>query len=118
MKNCLILGSGRSGTSMLAGTLYREGLYIGDRVMPPTPGNPKGYFESFDIQDLNEDILKQVEIQRGRIVVDEQRKTSLPWLFAGGDIANKTADAISAIADGFRAVAGIENYFEARKEQN
>jgi hypothetical protein len=45
---------------MLAGTLYRPGVYIGDDVMPPTEGNPRGYFESFDIQNLNEDILKQV----------------------------------------------------------
>jgi hypothetical protein len=45
---------------MLAGTLHRDDVYIGDRVMPPTPGNPKGYYESFDIQDLNEDILKGI----------------------------------------------------------
>jgi len=29
-------------------------------------------------------------------------------MFAGGDIVNRTVDAISAIADGFKAVKGIE----------
>ena len=57
MKNCIILGSGRSGTSMVAGCLSGCGYYMGDRIMPPTPSNPKGYFEAFDIEEINEDIL-------------------------------------------------------------
>jgi len=57
MRNCLILGSGRSGTSLLAGTLAGAGYYMGDKMMPPTIGNPKGYFEAYDIQNINEDIL-------------------------------------------------------------
>jgi len=59
MRNCLILGSGRSGTSLLAGTLAGAGYYMGDKIMPPTIGNPKGYFEAYDIQNLNEDILSR-----------------------------------------------------------
>ncbi len=57
MRNCIILGSGRSGTSLLAGTLAGAGYYMGDNMMLPTIGNPKGYFEAFDIQNINEDIL-------------------------------------------------------------
>jgi glutamate synthase (NADPH/NADH) small chain len=59
---------------------------------------------------IPEDIKEQIEIKRGRIVVNEYQQTGLDWLFAGGDIANNRADAISAVADGFRAVKGIEKF--------
>lgn len=42
---------------MVAGTLSAAGYYMGDRMMPPTESNPKGYFEAFDIEEINEDIL-------------------------------------------------------------
>ena len=57
MRDCLVLGSGRSGTSMVAGAIGGAGYFQGDLLMPPTPGNPKGYFESFEIEDLNERLL-------------------------------------------------------------
>jgi hypothetical protein len=60
MKNVLILGSGRSGTSLVAGLLAQAGYFMGENLMPPTPGNPTGYFESFDIEGINEDILRSV----------------------------------------------------------
>lgn len=64
MKNCLVLGSGRSGTSMIAGTLSSAGYFMGHRLMPASQGNPKGCFESFDVQDLNEELLSSVVPKR------------------------------------------------------
>jgi hypothetical protein len=58
MRNCVIIGSGRSGTSMLAGLLYSSGYSLGKDLLPPTPSNPKGYFESHSINELNNDLLK------------------------------------------------------------
>ena len=60
MKNCLVLGSGRSGTSMVAGTLSGAGYFMGKNMMPPTPGNPKGYFESYDIEEINERLIQPI----------------------------------------------------------
>lgn len=57
MKNCLIIGSGRSGTSMLGGILHDAGYYMGDNLYGANPSNPKGFFECGEINDLNEDIL-------------------------------------------------------------
>jgi hypothetical protein len=68
MKNCLILGSGRSGTSMVAGALSGAGYYMGPHLMPPTPSNPKGYYESNDIQDINEKILRPLVPGRPRFL--------------------------------------------------
>ncbi|MCD6565314.1 MAG: FAD-dependent oxidoreductase [Bacteroidales bacterium] len=61
-----------------------------------------------DYSFLEEEFDEKVKIERGRIVVNEKQETTLNKLFAGGDSANRIADAISAIADGYRAVKGIE----------
>lgn len=60
MRNCLILGSGRSGTSLTAGIMLQAGYYMGDDLYPPDAGNPKGYFENYFINKINEDLLAQV----------------------------------------------------------
>lgn len=55
--NCLILGSGRSGTSMLAGILHQAGYFMGDKLHKPELSNPKGFFEWMTINQINEQIL-------------------------------------------------------------
>lgn len=54
-----IAGMHRSGTSMLAGLLQDMGLDLGpeDRLLPPNPDNPEGYFENREIMRLQEDLL-------------------------------------------------------------
>jgi len=64
VKNCLILGSGRSGTSMAAGVLRNAGYYMGDRFYPTDEGNPKGYFEDLEVNAINEEILLQAHPPR------------------------------------------------------
>ena len=64
MRNCVILGSGRSGTSLTAGMLHGAGYHCGPDLLPPTPGNPSGYFESRVIEGLNEAILASVTRHR------------------------------------------------------
>jgi len=57
MTNCLILGCGRSGTSMMAGMLHRAGYFMGEKLHPPRESNPKGFFEWYRINRINEEIL-------------------------------------------------------------
>jgi Sulfotransferase family len=80
MRSCVILGSGRSGTSMLAGMLHSAGYYMGDQLLPPTSSNPRGYFEDRTINKLNEDLLVQLRPVRpvGR------RHKLYPWRLAYG----------------------------------
>ena len=54
------MGTGRSGTSLASGILNKAGYYMGENLMPATPTNPKGFFESWDIEQINEDILRKV----------------------------------------------------------
>ncbi|MBI1291687.1 hypothetical protein GC173_10655 [bacterium] len=58
MRNVLILGSGRSGTSLTAGLLAKAGYYMGERMVTARDANPKGFFECVEINRLNEDLLE------------------------------------------------------------
>lgn len=64
MRNCIILGSGRSGTSMAAGILSKSGYFMGEKLCLADIGNPKGYFEDMEINGINEDLLSQVVPKR------------------------------------------------------
>ena len=57
MKNVFIMGAGRSGTSMVAGTLSSAGYFMGESLYPPRDCNSKGFFVSPQINGVNEDIL-------------------------------------------------------------
>ena len=83
MRNVVIIGSGRSGTSLVAGTLSKAGYFMGHELMPPNSGNPKGIFESFDIEQLNEDILRPIvkaKPRRFRAFFKRRPDTSQFWL--------------------------------------
>lgn len=60
MRNCLILGSPRGGTSLLAGTLSKAGYFMGDHLWPPNEFNPKGIFEDKVVNWVNEELLQTV----------------------------------------------------------
>jgi len=60
MRNVIILGSARSGTSLTAGVLSQVGYFMGDNLYPPDIANPKGFFENLEINGINEELLAQV----------------------------------------------------------
>ena len=53
------MGSGRSGTSMLAGILHQSGYFLGEGLYKPQESYPKGFFEYRSINSINEAILQQ-----------------------------------------------------------
>ena len=59
----LVLGMHRSGTSALAGLLVQAGLDGPMDLMPPTPANPRGYWESLGAMELNDQLLQQLGSQ-------------------------------------------------------
>jgi hypothetical protein len=61
MRNCLIMGAGRSGTSMLSGILHSAGYYMGENFYPPRMSNPKGFFETAEVNGINERILENID---------------------------------------------------------
>lgn len=59
-KTIIVLGSPRSGTSLTAGILFNLGIYMGN-IREPDMGNPRGYFEDHDFQELGKKIYKTID---------------------------------------------------------
>ncbi|MEA3450776.1 MAG: FAD-dependent oxidoreductase [Bacteroidota bacterium] len=61
-----------------------------------------------DYSFLPKEYQDRIGIERGRMkTVNEYNQSNDPKIYVGGDAVNRTADAISAIADGYKAMKGI-----------
>lgn len=52
-----VIGTGRSGTSAVAGMLHAWGIPMGDHLLPTDAANPDGYFEDEPLVALDEALL-------------------------------------------------------------
>lgn len=66
-----------------------------------------------DYSFIPDEVFEHLNEKWNKIPVDENGMTAIEGIFAGGDITNNTKDAISAIADGLRAVRGIDEYLKS-----
>lgn len=85
MKNCLILGCGRSGTSLLTGMLGNCGYFVGENSYPANEDNPKGYFEDEQINWINEELITQFVARRkngllGKYLFPSSMPYGMRWL--------------------------------------
>ncbi len=55
--NVLVMGCGRSGTSMVTGMLSDAGWYVGENPYPARTANAKGFFETAEVNGINEYLL-------------------------------------------------------------
>ncbi len=60
MRNIIILGMSRSGTSLAANLFNKSGYFQGDELLPPTISNPQGYFEDRNINHINNKIIHSI----------------------------------------------------------
>ena len=68
-----------------------------------------------DFSFIPEEMMKNLEFtERRKVKVDESGQTSLPKVFAGGDIVNLNLDAVTAIADAKAAAQGIDKALSAQ----
>ena len=49
----------RSGTSLVASLLSAIGVDMGQRLLPPDKGNPRGYFEDIDFLEFQRRALSE-----------------------------------------------------------
>jgi hypothetical protein len=77
MKNLIILGSGRSGTSAVAG-LFRSvpGIFYGYDTLERSEGNPTGYYEDEVVNATNNLLLRQMT---GVTLLDVLPEWLRPW---------------------------------------
>jgi len=79
MKNCLIMGFGRSGTSLMGGILHQAGYYMGEDLYPARHSNPVGFFECALINGINEEILSPFDYKNQNIDYPKLDKTHSPY---------------------------------------
>jgi glutamate synthase (NADPH/NADH) small chain len=88
----------------------------GDQVFVEAELVVESIGQASDLGYLPDDVVKELAMtERRQVAVSEDGQTSLPWLFAGGDIVHGP-DAITGIADGHRAAQGIEKYLDGRRK--
>ena len=63
-----------------------------------------------ELDFLSKEVQDQLAIEWGKFTPGEYQHTPLQKVFVGGDVANRVADAISAIEDGHHAARGIERF--------
>ncbi|MGB5719014.1 MAG: FAD-dependent oxidoreductase, partial [Gammaproteobacteria bacterium] len=63
-----------------------------------------------DLDFLTKEVQDQLAIEWGKFTPGEYQHTLLEKIFVGGDVANRVADAISAIEDGHHAARGIDRF--------
>ena len=66
--------------------------------------------QTADLSFIPKDLRDKIEVNRNKVVVDKNGQTSVKKIFSGGDVSNRKADAISAIADGHKAALGIDRF--------
>lgn len=86
MRDCLVLGSGRSGTSMVTGALAGAGAFMGAALHAPRAANPKGFFEAPEINGINEVLLASM------LAADTDLGEGQRWLGVPRPDAVATAD--------------------------
>jgi hypothetical protein len=59
-RSCVVLGAGRSGTSLVAGLLASGGHFVGSKLLPASELNPRGFFEDAHVNRINEQLLAQM----------------------------------------------------------
>jgi glutamate synthase (NADPH/NADH) small chain len=66
-----------------------------------------------DTSLLGEELTEKLEWNRGRLQVDADGRSSLPWLWSAGDCVNGP-DVVHAVADGHRVSASILQYLNVK----
>lgn len=84
MNNCLILGFGRSGTSLLGGLLNHSGYFSGNHLHPARSSNPKGFFEDVIINRINEQILENYDYSKQNAEFPAYSKIYSPYSLRQG----------------------------------
>ena len=89
----LVLGTGRSGTSFVAGVLHNEmSISMGEEFVVPNDSNPNGFWEDIDFYNLNKSFmhhgmpLSQFNDELSALIL--KKGVNGPWGFKDAGMAN------------------------------
>ncbi|MCK5146760.1 FAD-dependent oxidoreductase [bacterium] len=71
--------------------------------------------QASDYDYIPESMSGRIHFNKTRVATERLGQTAETKVFAAGDIVNSRGDAISAIADGYRAAKGIDAYLTTKK---
>ena len=105
------LGGNEDG---LLSKLTVENVKTGEsRIIEAAPGDNFGLFIFAGMQPVCDLFADKVETDKGYILTDERMRTSVPGVFAAGDIRKKLLrQAVTATSDGAIAAIEAEKYLE------
>ena len=63
VKLVIVTGSGRSGTSSVAGTLKRLGLHVPQPEVEADDSNPRGYYEPLWVTEVHKELLNPIPVR-------------------------------------------------------
>jgi hypothetical protein len=63
VKLVIVTGSGRSGTSSVAGTLKRLGLHVPQPEVEADESNPRGYYEPLWVTEFHKELLNPIPVR-------------------------------------------------------
>ena len=78
ISDVIVVGCGRSGTSMVAGLLASAGYFMGPNLHPPREANPTGFFEGEVVKDVNEALLDPLVGPDGRTQLGSRWLETIP----------------------------------------
>jgi glutamate synthase (NADPH/NADH) small chain len=97
--------TGRMGMRELPGTEFTEDVDILILAMGFVSPEKAGLLDELGVEFD----------QRGNVKTDDERMTSVPGVFAAGDMRRGQSLVVWAINEGREAASGIERYFESQK---
>ncbi|MBU1173831.1 MAG: FAD-dependent oxidoreductase [Alphaproteobacteria bacterium] len=86
-----------------------------DEMVHPAQMVVEAIGQSADISLLGAELTEKLEWNRGRIRIDQNGRTSEPWLWAAGDLVSGP-DVIHAVADGHRVAKSVSAMLQATRE--
>jgi len=86
-----------------------------DQLIHPGDMIVEAIGQAADIALLGEALTEELEWNRGRLKVDDGLRTSADWLWAAGDMV-RGPDVVTAVADGHKAAASINQFLCIREQ--
>ena len=104
----LVIGMGRSGTSLLAGVCHHLGVFMGDRFMPTDNNNQSGTFEDIDFFNVNRAKMRGVGVDYRRLITDRGNLYKI-WGVKDPALVHVLPDLLPLLGDDVRVIHAKRN---------
>jgi hypothetical protein len=75
----IVLGAGRSGTSLLMQILVGMGMQVSRNLIPANVSNPEGFFEDADFKDIQAELYSCLNVTVSLPLPENWKGSSFPF---------------------------------------